>query len=77
MPSGNHGGENSKLDPKHTKHFNKTIINDLFDKLDVMDGEYDGIPPEHLWNMDEKGVQMGGGQKKTNKKFYYLRSQKH
>ena len=67
----------SKLDPKRAKHFNETIINDYFDLREELDRQYDGIPPEHIWNMDEKGVQMGGGQKKCSKKFYYLRSQKH
>jgi len=67
----------SKLDPKRAKHFNETIINDYFDQQDELERRYDGIPPEHRWNMDEKGVQMGGGRKKCSKKFYYLRSQKH
>jgi hypothetical protein len=26
--------------------------------------------------MDEKGIQMGGGRKKTNKKYYFLKDQK-
>ena len=66
----------SKMDPKHTKNFNKTIINDYFDKLKALHTWYDGIPPEHIWNMDEKGIQMGGSRKGSNKKFYYLRDQK-
>jgi len=36
----------SKLDPKHTKHFNETIINDYFDQQEL-DRQYNGIPPEH------------------------------
>ena len=67
----------TKLDPKQAKHFNKAIINDYFDKLEELYSRYpSGIPLEHVWNMDEKGVQMGGGQKKTSKKYYYLEDQK-
>ena len=67
----------SKLDPKRAKHFNETIINDYFDKLEDLHSRYPGgIPPEHIWNMDEKGIQMGGGCKKTGKKYYYFKDQK-
>lgn len=68
----------AKLDPKRAKNFNETVINDYFDKLEELHGRYPGgIPPEHIWNMDEKGIQMGGGRKKSSKKFYFLKSQKH
>ena len=67
----------SKLDPKRAKHFNEAIISDYFDKLEELHSRYPGgIPAEHVWNMDEKGVQMGGGRKKTSKKYYYLKDQK-
>ena len=67
----------AKLDPKQAKNFNESIINDYFDKLEELHGRYPGgIPPEHIWNMDEKGIQMGGGQKQSSKKFYYLKDQK-
>src|SRR6266851_8400261 len=32
-------------------------------------------PPEHVWNIDEKGIQFGGG-RKCLKKYYHLRSLK-
>jgi hypothetical protein len=68
----------AKLDPKRAKNFNETVINDYFDKLEELHGRYPGgIPPEHIWNMDEKGIQMGGGRKKSSKKYYFLKSQKH
>ena len=35
-----------------------------------------GIPPEHIWNMDEKGIQLGGGRKNSGKKFLYFRKSK-
>ena len=67
----------SKLDPKRAKHFNEAIISDYFDKLEELHSRYPGgIPAEHIWNMDEKGVQMGGGRKKTSKEYYYLKDQK-
>jgi hypothetical protein len=57
-----------RLNPKHAKNnFNETVINDFFDhKLEELYAKYNGIPPEHMWNMDEKGVQMGGGRKKSS-----------
>ena len=67
----------AKLDPKRAKNFNEAVINDYFDKLETLHARFPGgIPPEHIWNMDEKGIQMGGGRKKNSKKFYYLKSQK-
>ncbi len=41
-----------------------------------MQGFPGGVPPEHIWNMDEKGIQMGGGRKKSSKKFYFFKDQK-
>jgi len=65
------------LDPKHANNFNKAVISDYFDKLEALHAHFPcGIPPEHIWNMDEKGVQMGGGQKNQNKKFFFSRGQK-
>lgn len=58
----------------------KTLISLLykifFDKYESLHLHFDGIPPEHLWNEDEKGVQMGGG-RKNNGKFYYFKDQKN
>jgi hypothetical protein len=60
----------SGLDPTRAKNFNLAVITDYFEQrqkelLDV----YGPIPPEHEWNMDEKGIQMGGGRKNNQKKF--------
>jgi hypothetical protein len=41
-----------------------------------LEKDFDGIPPEHQWNMDEKGVQLGGGRKNSSTKFYSLKSHK-
>jgi hypothetical protein len=68
-------GRPVRLDPKHAKHFNETVINDYFDKLEEFYAHYGGIPLEHIWNMDEKGIQMGGGWKNDGKKYIFLRGQ--
>lgn len=53
-------------------NFNEATINDYFNKLEELEACFiGGIPPEHKWNMDEKGVQMGGGRKNSSKKFLY------
>lgn len=67
----------AKLDPKRAKNFNKTIINDYFDKWEELNEQCGGIPPEHIWNMDEKGIQMGGGRKNGGKGYFYLRDQRN
>ena len=63
----------AKLDPKWAKNFNETIVKDYFEKWEALNTEYGGIPPEHIWNMDEKGIQMGGGRKNSGKMYFYLR----
>ncbi|KIM40829.1 hypothetical protein M413DRAFT_39802, partial [Hebeloma cylindrosporum] len=65
----------SKLDPKRAKHFNKAVVDDFFDKWEELNTTHSGIPPEHIWNMDEKGIQMGGGRKGNGRKFYFSREQ--
>lgn len=70
--------KSQKLDPKRAKNFNRATIDDYFDKLEQLEGEYPGgIPAEHKWNMDEKGIQMGGGRKNSHKKFLYPKKLKH
>ena len=67
----------TRLDPKRASNFNKTVINDYFDRLEALHAGFPGgIPAEHIWNMDEKGIQLGGGRKNTGTKYFYSRSQK-
>lgn len=67
----------AQLDPKRANNFNKTVINDYFDRLEALHGRFSGgIPAEHIWNMDEKGIQLGGGRKNMGTKYFYSRSQK-
>ncbi|KAL4079462.1 hypothetical protein J3A83DRAFT_4457437 [Scleroderma citrinum] len=51
------------LDSKRAQNFNRTALEE----------KYDGIPPEHHWNMDKKGCQMGGG-RQEDKDHYCLHS---
>ena len=36
--------------------------------------ENPNLPPEHIWNMDEKGIQLGGGRKNNGQTFCRLES---
>ena len=67
----------AKLDPKRAKNFNKPIVYDFFDKYEGIHTKVHGLPPEHLWNEDEKAIQMGGGRKNDGKKFYFFKDQKN
>ncbi|KAG5633355.1 hypothetical protein H0H81_008494, partial [Sphagnurus paluster] len=67
----------TKLDAKRAENFNEATIKDHFDKLYALDKKHGGIPPEHIWNMDEKGIQLGGGRGKQRKKFYFTVKQKY
>lgn len=67
----------AKLDPKRANNFNNPVVEDFFDELEGLHNWYGEIPPDHLWNEDEKGVQIGGGCKNSGKKFYFLRDQKN
>ncbi|KAG1836965.1 hypothetical protein F4604DRAFT_1601997, partial [Suillus subluteus] len=62
------------LDPKCAQNFNKATITEYFDMCKTLDNELEGIPPEHNWNVDEKGCQMGGGRKGDNSKFIFLKN---
>ena len=52
----------SPLDPKRAQNFNKANITDYFENCKKVINGY-SVPPDHMWNMDEKGIQMGGGRK--------------
>jgi hypothetical protein len=69
-------GKSSGLDPKRAKNFNKTVVLDYFEKRKNLNDRYNGIPPEQDWNMDEKGIQMGGGRKNSGRKYIFVRNRK-
>ncbi|OJA13670.1 hypothetical protein AZE42_08976, partial [Rhizopogon vesiculosus] len=59
------------LDPKRTQIFNKATITEYFDMCVALNQKHDGILPEHNWNVDEKGCQMGGGRNGDNSNFIF------
>lgn len=59
------------LDPKRAQNFNPTNVKAYFQLRAQIEEQYDGIPPEHHWNEDEKGAQMGGGRNGLGMKFIY------
>jgi hypothetical protein len=63
----------ARLDPKRAANFNEPTIKDYFGKLGEVLNEFNGIPAGNIWNMDEKGVQMGGGRNRGRKKHLSLR----
>jgi hypothetical protein len=64
------------LDPTHGKTFNKPTILDYFGQLGEIEKKYGIIPPNQKWNMDEKGIQLGGGRKQGNRKFVFFKKRK-
>ena len=67
----------SKLDPKRANNFNEVVVDDFFDKLEHIFDKYGNIPPEHIYNMDEKGIQLGGGRKNNGRAYMFFRDQKN
>lgn len=63
----------SALDPKRAQAFNFSTVNEYFQELNSVLKD-NNIPWEHVYNMDEKGVQMGGGRKNSQRKFIFSRS---
>ena len=63
------------LDPKRAQNFNPTNVAKFYDLLKSIFDTYPNLPPEQIWNMDEKGLQLGGGRKRS-KKFYHLKTMK-
>jgi Tc5 transposase DNA-binding domain len=68
-------GKPSGLDPKRAQAFNKPTVKRHFELLEAIIEKY-GIPPENIYNMDEKGVQRGGGRKVQAQKFLVPREKR-
>jgi hypothetical protein len=65
------------LNPKCMKNFNQTVINDYFDQMEHLYARFPGeIPPQHIWNMDKKGIQMDGSRKNSGRKYLFLKYKK-
>ena len=52
----------SPLEKCRAASLNPTLVNEYFDLLEETIERYN-IPPENIYNMDEKGIQLGIGQK--------------
>ncbi|KAJ7132585.1 hypothetical protein C8R44DRAFT_589226, partial [Mycena epipterygia] len=52
--------------------FNPTSMNDYFQKLTAI-MEEKKIPWRNVYNMDEKGIQLGGGRKNRGVKYILSR----
>lgn len=63
------------LDPKRARAFNYTTVNHHFKLLDSFLKKHK-IPWENVYNMDEKGIQLGGGRKNGGIKYFYSREQR-
>jgi hypothetical protein len=64
------------LDPKHAQNFNPTVVKRHFQLLGDFLSAHD-IPWDNVYNMDEKGIQLGGGRKLDNTKYLYSREQRN
>ncbi|KAJ3709500.1 hypothetical protein C8R42DRAFT_598555 [Lentinula raphanica] len=62
----------SGLDPKRAQAFNAATVNRYFEILDGLIRDND-IPWCNIYNMDEKGVQLGGGRKNSQEKYFFDR----
>jgi len=49
------------LDPKQAQNFNPSNIAGFYKLLKAIYDMYPDLPPQHIWNMDKKGLQLGGG----------------
>lgn len=67
--------KSSPLDTKRARCFNRTAIGRHFEEFLEMLHKISPRPVKlrNLYNMDEKGAQMGGGRKSTGLKYFYSR----
>jgi hypothetical protein len=66
-------GKARGLDPRRAQAFNRPVVSRYFAKLQRIIDQYQ-IPVENIYNMDEKGVQRGGGKKGNNRKYFVGRN---
>lgn len=64
------------LDGKRAACFNSTAVKKHFETyLEILE-KYGPFKPCNIYNMDEKGVQLGGGRKSSGLKFFLCRHQR-
>jgi hypothetical protein len=61
----------NSLDPKRAQAFNRKAVRRHFKELKRA---LKGVKPENIYNMDEQGLQLGGGRKRTGRKYYFRRT---
>ncbi|THU98481.1 DDE-domain-containing protein, partial [Dendrothele bispora CBS 962.96] len=64
------GRRGKGLDPKRAQAFNPTTVSHHFALLKSVMDEQD-IPWDNVYNMDEKGIQLGGGRKGAQVKYFF------
>ncbi|CDO68229.1 hypothetical protein BN946_scf184870.g3 [Trametes cinnabarina] len=60
----------NKLDDKRAQAFNPNAVAAYFDELGDLIDKYK-VKPCNMYNMDEKGIQLGGGRSRGRRKGYY------
>ena len=68
-------GKPSGLDPKQAQAFNQPTVKRHFELLEAIIKKHE-VPPENIYNMDEKGVQRGGGRKVQARKYLIPRNKR-
>lgn len=64
--------KSSGLDPRRAQAVNREVVGRHFDHFKKIIKDH-AIPPENIYNMDEKGCQRGGGRKKSARKYFIPR----
>ena len=68
-------GKPSGLDPSRAWAFNKPVVSRHFELLAAIITK-DDVPVENIYNMDEKGCQLGGGRKANMHKYLVPRNRR-
>ena len=64
------------LDALHTCCFNPVVVSQHFELLVDLLNKFD-IPPENMYNMDEKGIQLGRGRKLDGTQYVFSQDQQN
>ncbi len=66
--------KSAPLDTKRAQCFNRTAIDQHFKDFAETLVAIGSVKPQNLYNMDEKGAQMGGGRKSSGIKYFFSRT---
>lgn len=67
------GSRANALDPTRAQAFNEASATAHFKSWDDVRTRYE-IPVENIYNMDEKGIQLGGGRKNSQRKYLFAKT---